>query len=163
MQTLRAWFFGLAPRERLLVSAAAVLLLAAAIVIGILRPLGERARRSEALVAEREALLAELDAVAARLGPQRGAAPDPGGEQSLVLLIDRSLRSRGLGEFLVRNQPDGDRQIRLRLEAAPFDTVVEWLIELQTRHGLSVLSANIDKAAEPGRVSCNLVLSRGGG
>lgn len=162
MQALRDWFTSLAPRERWLVTAAGALLLVASVVIGIVRPLQGRAERSDALVAEREALLAELDALAARLGPQRGGSTAPANQQSLVLLVDRSLRSRGLAEFLVRNQPDGDRQIRLRLERAPFDAVVEWLLELQTRYGLSVLSANIDRTPEPGRVICNLVLTRGG-
>ena len=164
MDALRDWFNDLAPRERVLVAAASLLLLFAIVVLGAVRPLTSKAARSTEIVADREALLAELDEVAARLGPQRGnnASASAASGQSLVLIVDRSTRSRGLAEFLVRNQPDGENKIRLRFERAPFDTLVEWLVELQVRHGLSAQSANIDKSPERGRVNCNLVLTRGG-
>ncbi|MDJ0927709.1 MAG: type II secretion system protein GspM [Gammaproteobacteria bacterium] len=164
MDALRDWFSDLAPRERLLVSAAAVLLVLAIVVLGAVRPLNSKAARNAEIVADREALLAELDEVAARLGPQRGGGNPvaASGGQSLVLIVDRTTRGRGLAEFLTRNQPDGDNKIRLRFERAPFDTLIEWLVELQVRHGLSAQSANIDKAPDRGRVNCNLVLTRGG-
>lgn len=164
MDALRDWFNELPPRERVLVSAAGLLLALAIVVLGAVRPLSSKAVRNAEIVADREALLAELDDVAARLGPQQGGSNPAAaaGGQSLVLIVDRTTRSRGLAEFLTRNQPDGENKIRLRFERAPFDTLVEWLVELQVRHGLSAQSANIDKSPERGRVNCNLVLTRGG-
>jgi len=104
--------------------------------------------------------------VAARRGPQRpgrGAAPAAGSNQSLVLVVDRTTRSRGLATYLKRNQPDGDDTIRLRFENAPFDNLVGWLGELETAYGLAAVSADIDAGGEPGRVNCNLVISRAAG
>ena len=164
MDALSQWFDQLAPRERLLVLFAGGLLVAAVILLGGLRPLLKHADRNAQLVSDQESLLAELEQVALRIGPQRGSAgPATGADQSLVLLVDRSTRSRNLAVYLKRNQPDGDDSIRLRFERAPFETLVQWLVELQAEYGISTVSANIDASNEVGRVNCNLILSRNPG
>lgn len=156
------WFAQLETRQRVLVISAAALLVFALIFILGVRPMLNSTERSQRLVADKEALLAELSQAAERLGPQTGSAPTSGtsNQRSLVVLIDQTTRNHGLSGNLKRNQPDGSDSIRLRLENAPFDALVQWLGELQNRHGLSAASANIDVAQAPGRVNCNLVLSR---
>ncbi len=164
MEALQTWFAGLARRERRLVTIAAVMTVIAVVILGVVRPLLGAASRNQEIVADQETLLDELEQAAARLGPQRGVTGKTGDDasQSLVLIVDRTTRSHELAEFLTRSQPDGTEKIRLRFEAAPFDKLVTWLIELQDRHGLRIESANIDQAAETGRVNCNLVLARAG-
>jgi general secretion pathway protein M len=164
MDALRSWFEQLAPRERLLVGAAGVLLLFALIYLGGLGPLIAKSERNAAAVADQRALLADLTELAARLGPQLGgAAAAEANEQSLVLVVDRTTRNQGLATFLKRNQPDGENAIRLRFEDAPFDSLLRWLVEMQASYGVGAVSANIDSARAPGRVNCNLVLSRATG
>lgn len=164
MDALRDWYSELAPRERLLVAVAALLTVVAIVVLGMFRPLNARVDRGMEIVAEKESLLTELEQVAARLGPQRGsAAVTPAGSgQSLVLVVDQTTRRNGLAEYLTRNQPDGEDKIRLRFERAPFDELMQWLVELRSTQGLTAESANIDTAPEAGRVNCNLVLIRAG-
>ncbi len=159
---MKEWFQQLAPREQLLVSIAGALAVVTLIVTIGVRPMMSKASRGQELIAEKQALLMEITQVAQRLGPQRGDAPtaaDPGG-QSLVVLIDRTTRQRGLQSYLKRNQPNGDTSIRLRFENAPFDILMEWLEQLQNQYGMATTSANIDVAAQPGRVNCNLTLDR---
>ena len=161
---IQDWFEQLAPRERLLIIVAGGFIILALIVILGIRPLVTNAARAESRVLDQQDLLAELDQVAARLGPQNGrpgAAPTSGA-QSLVVVVDRTTRSRGLSAYLKRNQPDGATRIRLRFENAPFDTLVEWLGEVESSHRLTASTANFDRAQEPGRVNCNLVLVRTG-
>jgi general secretion pathway protein M len=161
--SLRAWFEQLAPRERLLVSVAGGVIVLAVIIMAGVRPVMSQSKRGHELVEDKRELLAELREVAARLGPQRGAAAAASGStQSLVLVIDQTTRSSGLAQHLKRNQPDGADSIRLRFENAPFDTVVTWLNALQNQHGISVTSANIDASPQPGRVNCNLTVARQG-
>ena len=81
MDAFRDWFNELAPRERVLVSAAGLLLVFAILVLGAVRPLISKAARNAEIVADREALLAELDDVAARLGPQQGGGNAAGSFQ----------------------------------------------------------------------------------
>lgn len=162
---IKEWFEQLAPRERALVALGGTLAVLALIVSLGIRPIASQSARGQELVDDKRELLVELTDVAARFGPQRGSAGTPGAasDQSLVLVIDQTTRTSGLAQYLKRNQPDGSSSIRLRFENAPFDTLVAWLSGLQQQQGMSVTSANIDGAAEPGRVNCNLTLARPGG
>ncbi len=161
---MKEWFDQLDPRERLLVMIAGGLLVFTLIVTLGIRPILAQSDRGRQMVDDKRALLGELHEVAARLGPQRGTskAPVGKGSQSLVLVVDQTTRSSGLAAHLKRNQPDGTSSIRLRFENAPFDSLVAWLASLQTQHGMTVTSANIDVATEPGRVNCNITLDRSG-
>ncbi len=165
MDALRNWFEQLDSRERLLVALAGVLLMIAIVVLGGLRPLMKQSKQNAQLVSDRETLLLDLENVAARLGPQRGSTNTSAANsgQSLVLLIDQSSRARSLDAYLKRNQPEGDTRIRLRFERAPFETLLAWLVDLETKHAVSIESANIDMSKEPGRVNTNLILSRTAG
>lgn len=161
---MRAWFAGLAPRERVLVSLAAALTAVALVVIGGVRPLLASRTAAASQLADRQAVLADIEKVAARFGPQSaaaGAPAQPSGE-SLVVLVDRTTRARGLAPYLKRNEPDGNTSIRLRFENAAFDDLAGWLAELQTSQGIGVVSASVDPGEAPGRVSANLQLSRAG-
>ncbi len=162
---MQAWFQQLAPRERLFVSIAAALVLLLLVVTLGVRPIVSNTIQGQKRVVDRMDLLSEIERVAARIGPQSGSAPSARGvgNQSLVVVIDRTTRETGLAPYLKRNQPDGATSIRLRFENAPFDALVEWLGDVKSQQGLVVTSASIDKTAQTGRINSNLTLSRGGG
>lgn len=154
----REWLDGLAPRERWLVVTAAAFAVFALVVALVIRPVyGARARAAERIV-EQQALLKDVEQFAQRFGPQSpGASPAASGE-SIVVVVDRSTRERGLGGYLKRNQPEGQDGVRLRMENVPFDDFLSWLAEVQDRHGLATASASFDPTGEPGRVNANLGL-----
>ena len=162
---MKEWFYKLAPRERLLVSIAAVLAGITLIVILGIRPIISNAAKGHERVSDKRELLFEIERVAKQIGPQNGSGKGAPGvdNQSLVVIVDRTTRSHGLAPYLKRNQPDGSSSIRLRFEDAPFDAVIEWLGIIKNQHGLITTAANIDKSGVAGRVNCNLTLSRGGG
>ena len=157
---LREWFDKLAPRERWLVLAAAAFAVVALVYALGLAPLYASRGRAATQVAEQRSLLSDIEQVARRFGPQGASAgPVAGNGESLVVVIDRSTRERGLGTYLKRNQPEGTSGVRLRLENAPFDELTAWLADTQVRHGLTAVSASFDPSGEPGRVNSNLVLA----
>ena len=161
---IKEWFRQLAPREQLLVGVATALAIFTLIVTLGVRPIVSNTTRGHERVADKRQLLSELERVAERIGPQTGtgqAAPGAG-NQSLVVIVDRTTRSSGLAPYLKRNQPDGAASIRLRFENAPFDAVIEWLGIIKNQHGLQTTAANIDTTSAAGRINCNLTLSRGG-
>jgi len=160
---VREWLEKLAPRERVLVLAAAAFAAFALIYALGLQPLFAARGRAAAEVEAQRSLLSDIEQVARRFGPQ-GATSVPAGSpgESLVVVIDRSTREKGLGTYLKRNQPEGASGVRLRLENAPFDELAGWLADVQARHGLAAVSASFDPSGEPGRVNSNLVLERVG-
>lgn len=162
MDALRDWFLGLQQRERLLVSLAAVVLLAAVLFL-LVDPLFQATDKAEARIDQKTA---ELGAMQRATGEIRtlsasGGSVSPSGTP-LVVLIDRSSTNASLAPFLKRNQPDGNDAIRVTFEAAPFNALVDFLVDLQTRHGLVLSNATVNKAETPGTVNASLTLVRAG-
>ena len=164
MLAIRDWFEQLKSREKLIVSVGTVVVTVALIVSLGIRPLYVNSARTAERVANKEALLAKLEQAATRLSSaNRGSAGAiESASQSMVVVVDKSARSFGLGQYLTRNQPDGGTGIRLRFEGAPFDDLVTWIAEIQTRYGMTTVSASFDQAGARGRVNCSLVLDRPG-
>lgn len=157
----RDWLDNLAPPERNLVYLAAALLAVALVYLVLVMPLQKMNAKSAARVAQKSADLAWMRQVA----PQAMAAAAAGGaaasSESLVVLVDRTGRQAGLGSALRDQSPSGEHGLRLRLEAAPFDTLVTWLATLQQQYGVTIESAAIDAAGAPGLVNASLSLAHG--
>jgi general secretion pathway protein M len=83
--------------------------------------------------------------------------------QSLVVIVDNSLRQRGLYNALQRSQPTpaGDG-IRVEFESAAFDDLMLWLGDLHRQYGLDVESGSFSIASgeNPGRVNSSVTLRR---
>lgn len=160
MNELRDWFNGLSGRERNLVYLAAGLLAVAALYFALVLPLTTASSRREARVEQKAGDLAWMRQVAPRVvaGAAAGGAP---GQQSLVVLVDRTGREAGLGNAIRDQSPSGEHGLRLRLESASFDVLVAWLASLQQQYGVRVEAATIDAAGAPGLVNASLTLVHG--
>lgn len=165
MNALQARFQALNPRERAIVVGGGCIVLLAVIYFLLLAPFysaidarGRRVAAKQADLAWLQGSLAEVQSLAATQ-PQ---AAGPTGE-SLVVLIDRTAREGGLGPSLTGQTPSGDAGIRVRLESAPFDSVVQWLGVLQQQYGVAIESATIDRTPAQGVVNATLTLQRAGG
>lgn len=148
----------LSPRERRLVTlgaAVGVLLL----VFGILIPLDRSVSHAAQRLAKKHADLSWMQSVAPEL---QSAAPPPAATgESLLVIIDRSARESGLAGSLSGSEPGGPGTLSVRLEKAPFDTLVTWLMRLAQQNGVTIESATIERAGEPGTVNAALVLHAG--
>lgn len=151
-------FAALSARERRLVTAGAAV--AALIVIfGILVPLDRSVAQAEQRLAKKHADLSWMQSVGPELA---AAAPPPAASgESLLVIIDRSARESGLAGSLAGSEPGGPGSLSVRLERAPFDTLVGWLARLAQQNGVSVESATIERAGAPGLVNAALVLHAG--
>jgi general secretion pathway protein M len=165
MNALRARFQALSPRERAIVIGGGGIAVFAVIYFLLLSPFyssiearGRRVATKQADLAWLQGSVAEVQSLAASQ-PQ---AAGPAGE-SLVVLIDRTAREAGLGTSLTGQTPAGDTGIRVRLEAAPFDSVVQWLGVLQQQYAVSIEAATIDRTPAQGAVNATLTLQRAGG
>ena len=156
-----AWLAGLSERERRMVTWGA---LGAAVLIflgGIVLPLYATAGRIERRVEQKQQDLEWMRSVAGELGAA-GPAGAAGSGQSLIVIVDESARTAGLGSALTGTQPSGTGGVRVRLEGAAFDTVVAWLASLEQQYGLRIESATIDRGAQSGIVNASVILRNSG-
>jgi general secretion pathway protein M len=157
---LKHWFDELAPRERRLVYAAAAVGVIALLYAGVALPLKHLHAKQTARVERKQDDLAWMREAAPRVAAitARGGAA---GQESLVVLVDRTGREAGLGSSIRDQSPGGQNGLRLRLEGASFDALAIWLVGLQQQYGVSVTEATIEAAAAPGLVNASITLTHG--
>ncbi|MGH8277720.1 MAG: type II secretion system protein GspM, partial [Steroidobacteraceae bacterium] len=121
----------LSERERGLLAAGS--LIAAVLLIIIIVSLDRSVAHAHERLMKKRTDLAWMQAVA----PELAAAPRPPSSagESLLVIVDRSARESGLAGSLAGSEPEGPGQLSLRLQKAPFDTLVAWLARLAQQNG----------------------------
>ncbi len=160
--TLKERWQQLAPRERVLLAAAGAVTACLLAYLLIWQPLFNSTDRLREAVAEQRALVQWLIAIEPEVKALRGARGShvaAGG--SLLALVDQSSKANGLGQFVTRIQPEGDREVRVWLEQAPYDEIMRWLLTLETDTGVRIAELNVSRGPAPGLVSARLNLQRG--
>lgn len=161
---MKNWFLTLDQRERVFVAAAVVFIVLAAFWLGVWEPLNAGHKRAAENVATWQRSLAELRPMKGQVQASTNAGPAATGQnQSLVVIVDNSLRQRGLYGSLQRSQPTpGGNGIRVEFEAAAFDDLMLWLGDLHRQFGLRVQSGSFSVASSesPGRVNSSVTLER---
>jgi general secretion pathway protein M len=148
-------FNTMSERERRMVQfgAIAVVLL---LIFGVVLPLDRKVSQAQHRIAQKTTDLAWMRENAPELaaaGPMHVATGE-----SLLAIADRSARESNLGSSIAGSDPSGTGGLRMRLEKAPFDTLVAWLARLSEQTGVRVESATIDSTGTPGTVNAAIVL-----
>ena len=156
---MRDWFESLQERERIFVAAAAVLLIIAIFYLAIWTPIANSRKSLVTSVDIWSEQLAQLRPIVGKLQTQSG--PRQVSNESLVVIVDRTVRDHGLSNSLQRSQPTGN-VVRVQFENAAFDDLIVWLGALNSNDGLRVQTANFSatSAEKKGRVNSTLTLER---
>lgn len=158
---MRAWFESLESREKKFVVAAIVAVTIAILYLGIWRPLDRSHRQLETSVQTWRSAIADLRPLLSQLqsATPRAAA---GRNESLVVIVDNTLRQRGLYNSLQRSQPIAQNGIRVEFENAAFDDLVLWLGDLGQSYGLHLQSGSFSRntAGTAGRVNATVTVER---
>jgi type II secretory pathway component PulM len=156
VERLRNWYAELEPRERK-VAAWGALGGAALLLLVVLLQLHAAVDRAERRLQQKRADVGYVQAVL----PELRAAPVPqGGDQSLVVVVDRTTRDVGLAMNVRGTEPGGPNELRVRLEGAPFDASVNWILRLQREYGVRIAAASFERTASPGVVNASITLAR---
>jgi general secretion pathway protein M len=91
--------------------------------------------------------------IAAQLTQNSQGALDP---QSMVSTI--STAGKKYNVELKRFEPSGESKLRVWLEDVPFNSVVQWLQDLDKSHSLKVSEISIDRDEKPGLVNARLLI-----
>lgn len=162
LERFRTWWAGLAERERQMLSAGSVVAGLTLFYLVVWEPLTLLRAERERTLADQRILAEQLEIVGADVRRFSGAAQQPASNgQSLLAVVDQSVKTSQLGKTPSRMQPEGDKTVKLWLEDVPFDAAVRWLHALQTRHAVNVDNADIEAQSEPGRVNVRVTLVRG--
>lgn len=160
---MKAWWAGLAPRERRILVLGAVALGLILAWVAVWEPLlqGRSALRSDVARLSAEAVWMEqvADDVRRRARLEQRAPALPGEGGSVLTLIEVSANAAGLRSALTRVQPEGEGA-RLILDSVGFDALMGWLAELEQRQGLQVSELMIEGQQAAGQVSVRLLLER---
>lgn len=161
---MRAWWQGLAARERWVLAGGLILLaLLAGYVLALEPALARNAYLREQIEARR-ALLEEVRRLAGEAERLRAGAPSaaslPAGG-SLLSVTNASAGRAGLQSAIKRVVPEGDRRLRLQFERVAFDRMIAWLEQLSQRHGIAVQALSLERLDTPGLVRADLVLAAG--
>ena len=160
---MRAWFESLAPRERLFVSIGALAVVMIVLYGMLWMPFDKSHRQLAADVEGWQRSLAELKPLKGILGSQPGNVPvaAPVSNQTPVVIVDQTARSRGLDRSLKRSQPTTSTGIRVEFEDVAFDDLVLWLGDLSAQYGLVMQQGSFSSSqGGPGRVNSTLTLER---
>lgn len=160
---MKDWFYDLEKREQMSVLVAGVFVVFAILYFSIWAPLDRGQKSLMSSVATWERSLAELRPlkVAVR-SASTNRQPQAQAGQSLVVVVDRTLRERGLYAALQRSQPTNEDGIRVEFKDVSFDDMIRWLGDLSSRYGMQVQSGSFSVSTQnvPGRVNVSLTLER---
>lgn len=150
----------LSERERLLLFIFGPLLMLVVVYSLIWRPFEQRVERLEQRTIEQQEMSKEMMAMAIEVGILQRQSGSSGTRtrQSLLSLVDKTIRQAGLSKSLKRVDPDGSSKVNVRIEDASFDAMIKWLEGLQRRHAVTVKNISIDRQEDVGVVNVRLTL-----
>jgi len=161
---MRNWFDSLEQRERLFVSGGGVVLLVTLIYAFVWLPLDKGQQSMSASIATWERSLADLQPlVGLHSGrPGTGSAAGVNSQQTPVVIVDQTLRARGLDKALKRSQSTTTNGIRIEFENIAFDDLVLWLGDLSVQFGMHVTTGSMSTTSQagPGRINATFTLER---
>jgi len=158
------WFESLETRERIFVAVGAFIV-AVALIYGLVwAPLNEKHALLKNDVDNWQRSLTELRPLRSAQSPGNQARPggNSGGQMSPIIIVDQTLRSRGLERYRQRSQPTASNGIRVEFENVAFDELVLWLGDLSEQYEMHVQAGSFGKSSQvgEGRINATITLER---
>jgi len=160
---MRDWLDSLESRERLFVLGGAAALALALLYALVWTPLDDGHRSLQLSVIDWERSLAELRPLrGVQKTTTNNSRPVASSNQTPVVIVDQTLRVRGLDRSLRRSQPTTSNGIRVEFENVAFDDLVLWLDDLSSQYAMQVASGSLSTSTQagPGRINATLTLER---
>ena len=163
LEEIQNWYHGLQQRERQLVLAASVVVIATIFYLVVWEPIingvDDQTQKYQSqldILEWMQGAATEVSALKATGASKRRSNSN----QPVSLLVEQSATTAGLKPYLTKLESTSDKGARVTIDAASFDQILLWLNTLQTRYGISVSSANLDRDDKPGAVNARMTLSR---
>jgi general secretion pathway protein M len=154
---MKAWFFGLQPRERWIIAVGAAVALAIVLWGFVVSPLRAEVARLRTSVDTKQRLLIDVARIEGGQ-PSQVVGNRQGTDQPLYLIISNTAGAYGVEPRNTRaNGPSG---VDVSVQNASADALLTWLVALHGTYGIDVETASFSPAREPGLVNGQLSLRR---
>jgi general secretion pathway protein M len=161
---MKDWFTGLQQREQIFVGGGALIVVITIFYVLVWMPLhsGQQSLRVE--VGKWERSLADLKPLKGLQTNSSANTPVANNAAQLtpVVIVDQTLRARGLDRALKRSQPTTSNGIRVEFDNVAFDDLVQWLGDLSSQYSMQVTSGSMSTSSQsaPGRINATFTLER---
>lgn len=161
---MRDWFESLETREQRFVSVGTVIVVFSILYGAIWAPIDKRHAELKADVDTWQQSLGDLKRLRPQLANTGSTSQTPvaGQQQTPLIIVDQTLRSRSLERYRTRSQPVSNNGIRVEFENVAFDDLVLWLGDMSGQYGLHVQAGTFSGGSRvgPGRINATLTLER---
>ena len=149
-------------REKRLVILTSIIVVITLVYFMIWEPLQEGIQTSRVRVKAQQETLIQMHEQAAEarqlLAAQRQAGASTRSSGSLLVIIERTAQTKNLKSRLQKVQPEGQDSVRVWVENASFDQLIDWLALLENRNTIYVSEIIIERQKEPGRINSRILL-----
>lgn len=156
----QTWLDSLNPRERRLVVAGGIFLGLFILYQLTWAPFANGMAEMQTKVSKKQEDLLWMQQAAQEARSLQGgsAGRRPVHTGSLLGLIEKTARQRGLGSSIRKVQPEGQKGVRIWLDRVAFDAVMTWLDELQVKQGVMVSSLAAERTPQEGWVNIRMLV-----
>jgi general secretion pathway protein M len=163
LEDIQNWYQGLQQRERQMVLAASAVIVITLLYLSIWEPIStgiedqtQKYQTQLDILDWMQTAAAEVRALQASGATKRQS----NSSQPVTLLVENSATTAGLKPYLRKLESTSDKGARVTMDDASFDQILLWLNTLQTQYGISVSSANLDRADKAGAINARMTLNR---
>ena len=149
---------GLAPRERMIAGIGGVLAAIFLLYALLWVPLQSDLKRLRVDVPREQEQLQWMRTQSARIKQLRAAAPTTLQGGGLLSFVEQSAQAFNIRQSIKRVDPEGPNGVRLAVDGVAFNSLLEWLANLQKQGGVRIDNASLEPQATPGVVNARLVL-----
>ncbi|ACE83545.1 type II secretion system protein GspM [Cellvibrio japonicus] len=145
-------------REQIALLALGIAVVIFLLWILILAPLQKKREQLQTANTAATQTLGKVRIMAAQIQQARDQGGQARSGENISGLIDSSLRGNGL--TMSGFQPGVAGEVRVRLDRAAYEPLMQWLYELEFKHGVSVRDLSLAATNDPGLVTVNLRLQK---
>lgn len=149
-----SWYSGLASRDQLLVKALSILIVIALLFVWVFQPSFVAKDKANQRFESEISFHNKLKENAFLFTSGKAVSGSTSGG-SILSIVNNSAKAKSI--VLKRFEPEGQNGLRVWLDRANFNSVIDWLEILESQKGISIDQISIDKVS-PGLVNLRAVL-----
>lgn len=161
---MKAWFIALQPRERLIVTIAAIVLALMLLYLLAWSPVSTRLTTTRQDVAADRSLLLWMQKSNAEIKQLRGGTNRKTTNRNISLInaVESTARQAGIRQSITHLEPKGDTSINVQIKGANFDQLIRWQGTMEKQYAAQATQINIKPADKTGLVDARIKFTRAG-